>query len=102
MVLQLIGFDDQLCGIELMADDGRLYLKWILEFFAGDLLLVAHALFSFIWSDLIHCLVVLFTSDFQVEAGDVIVKVNGTDVHRFTTKEGELFLLPSRPVVDMS
>lgn len=26
----------------------------------------------------------------QVEAGDVIVKVNGTDVHRFSTKEGEL------------
>lgn len=26
---------------------------------------------------------------FQVEAGDVIVKVNGTDVHRFSTKEGE-------------
>lgn len=24
-----------------------------------------------------------------MEAGDVIVKVNGTDVHRFTTKEGE-------------
>lgn len=26
----------------------------------------------------------------QVEAGDVIVKVNGTDVHHFTTKEGIL------------
>jgi len=25
----------------------------------------------------------------QVEAGDVILKVNGTDVHRYTTKEGE-------------
>lgn len=25
----------------------------------------------------------------QVEAGDVIVKVNGADVHRFSTKEGE-------------
>lgn len=24
----------------------------------------------------------------QVEAGDIIVKVNETDVHRFTTKEG--------------
>lgn len=24
----------------------------------------------------------------QVEAGDVIVRVNGTDVHHFTTKEG--------------
>lgn len=24
---------------------------------------------------------------FQVEAGDVIVKVNGLDVHRLTTKE---------------
>lgn len=24
----------------------------------------------------------------QVEAGDIIVKVNGTDVHHFTTKEG--------------
>lgn len=24
----------------------------------------------------------------QVEAGDVIVRVNGTDVHQFTTKEG--------------
>lgn len=23
----------------------------------------------------------------QVEAGDVILKVNGTDVHRYTTKE---------------
>lgn len=26
----------------------------------------------------------------QVEAGDVIVSVNGTDVHHFTTKEGIL------------
>lgn len=25
---------------------------------------------------------------FQVEAGDVIVKVNGTDVHLLSTKEG--------------
>lgn len=25
----------------------------------------------------------------QVEAGDVILKVNGTDVHRYSTKEGE-------------
>ena len=24
---------------------------------------------------------------FQVEAGDIILKVNGTDVHRYTTKE---------------
>lgn len=24
----------------------------------------------------------------QVEAGDIIVRVNGTDVHHFTTKEG--------------
>lgn len=29
---------------------------------------------------------------FQVEAGDIIVKVNGTDVHRFTTKEGTLHI----------
>lgn len=26
----------------------------------------------------------------QVEAGDVILKVNGTDVHRYSTKEGKL------------
>lgn len=25
----------------------------------------------------------------QVEAGDVILKVNGTDVHRYSTKEGK-------------
>lgn len=25
----------------------------------------------------------------QVEAGDVLLKVNGTDVNRFTTKEGK-------------
>lgn len=25
----------------------------------------------------------------QVEAGDVILKINGTDVHRFSTKEGK-------------
>lgn len=29
-----------------------------------------------------------FSAFVQVEAGDVIVKVNGIDVHRYTTKEG--------------
>lgn len=28
---------------------------------------------------------------FQVEAGDIILKVNETDVHLFSTKEGEFF-----------
>lgn len=32
----------------------------------------------------------IFNILFKVEAGDVIVKVNETDVHRFTTKEGWL------------
>jgi hypothetical protein len=31
----------------------------------------------------------LFFSLLQVEAGDVILKINGTDVHRFSTKEGK-------------
>lgn len=33
-----------------------------------------------------------FSAFVQVEAGDVIVKVNGIDVHRYTTKEGIFFL----------
>lgn len=32
----------------------------------------------------------IFSSAPQVEAGDVILKVNGTDVHRYSTKEGKL------------
>lgn len=37
-------------------------------------------------------MVLLSYTTFQVEAGDVIVKVNGADVHRFSTKEGEYLL----------
>lgn len=29
----------------------------------------------------------------QVEAGDVLLKVNGTDVNRFTTREGKEFAI---------
>lgn len=29
----------------------------------------------------------------QVEAGDVLLKVNGTDVNRFTTREGKIFAI---------
>lgn len=29
----------------------------------------------------------------QVEAGDVLLKVNGTDVNRFTTREGKEFVI---------
>lgn len=29
----------------------------------------------------------------QVEAGDVLLKVNGTDVNRFTTREGKVFAI---------
>lgn len=36
-------------------------------------------------------IIFLFLFFLQVEAGDVILKINGTDVHRFSTKEGELF-----------
>lgn len=31
----------------------------------------------------------LFLLDFQVEAGDVILRVNEIDVNRFSTKEGK-------------
>lgn len=34
-------------------------------------------------------LIWLLFGSLQVEAGDVILKVNGTDVHCYTTKEGE-------------
>ena len=35
---------------------------------------------------------------FQIEAGDVILKVNGTDVHRYSTKEGK-YLKPQRMIL---
>lgn len=35
--------------------------------------------------------VVIFMVPVQVEAGDVILKVNETDVNRLNTKEGELY-----------
>jgi len=33
---------------------------------------------------------------FQIEAGDVILKVNGTDVHRYSTKEGKYLTTHSK------
>ena len=39
---------------------------------------------------------------FQIEAGDVILKVNGTDVHRYSTKEGKYLTTHSKKVVDLS
>ena len=35
----------------------------------------------------------MFDAHSQVEAGDVILKVNGTDVHRYSTKEGKFLIL---------
>lgn len=46
----------------------------------------------------VECFVINFSLCFiplQVEAGDVILKVNGADVHRYSTKEGK-----SKPTSD--
>lgn len=40
--------------------------------------------------------VVVAITRLQVEAGDVIVRVNGTDVHHFTTKEGTEATFPRK------
>lgn len=44
--------------------------------------------FWFFLFDYLIVIIIFVVAHLQVEAGDVIVRVNGTDVHHFTTKEG--------------